>query len=239
MVEIDMQRNLEFSRRVGSDHSERRPQAADAPQCFEEVGNVGVARRDAQCGNTARAHQLRRNQEQSLPEPLHGGLLQMRWGTEPLEPVQQVVGPTRSERTFPDDSTRYERVGCKAPEGGWHMVLRKDKVEIGNSGIFYTLIADFQIGNTGCRRRVARVGTMWFRWNRLARGVESWSCGPSCVALFGKLRHHAAGKAARGAFPWRRGRSDCHTSGPGMMQQPDNPALTPNLQSLTRGSTEK
>jgi hypothetical protein len=47
MIEMDLEQNPELSQPLAALlHMERRPQPADAPQCFEEVGNVGVARRD-------------------------------------------------------------------------------------------------------------------------------------------------------------------------------------------------
>ncbi len=93
MVETDFQPSIEISQRMGSSpNSESGVQSADAPECFEEVGHIGVARCDAQRGRATGPHQLRWDQEQPLAQALQGSPLQMRWGTEPLEPIQEVVG---------------------------------------------------------------------------------------------------------------------------------------------------
>src|SRR5713226_10728273 len=93
MVENDLRRILGFLlRMIGSSGSERRPQTADASQCSKEIGNVRIARREAQRRYSAGPYQLGWDQEQSLPEALQGGPLEMHRCTEPLEPVQQVVG---------------------------------------------------------------------------------------------------------------------------------------------------
>jgi len=73
MVENDLRRIVGFLlRMIGSSGSERRAQTADAPQCSAEIGNVRVARRQAQHGYSAGPNQLGRDQEQSLPEALQG-----------------------------------------------------------------------------------------------------------------------------------------------------------------------
>lgn len=72
--------------------SKWRSQPADAPERFQKVGNVRIAWRKAQRGHAARPHQLGWDEKQPLPQALQRGSLQMSWHTEPLEPVQQIVG---------------------------------------------------------------------------------------------------------------------------------------------------
>src|SRR5215471_14873012 len=79
-------------RALDSQSSERGFQTVYAPQSFEEVGFVSVARRDAQRGHASWPHQLRRNHEQALAQALQGSTFETPWSTEPFEPVQQVVG---------------------------------------------------------------------------------------------------------------------------------------------------
>lgn len=80
-----------FGQMSGSRGSKRRAQSWDAPQCFYELGRVGVAGRESQRWHTAGTHRLGRNQKQALPQALQRRALQVRRSTQPLEPVQQVV----------------------------------------------------------------------------------------------------------------------------------------------------
>src|SRR5437879_9029125 len=84
---------------------ERWTQSPDAPQRLREVGSPDVARREPKSRNAVGPYQLGRDQKQALAEALQGGPLQMRWNTETLEPIQQVVGQ--------QDNLEERLVGCE------------------------------------------------------------------------------------------------------------------------------
>src|SRR5581483_2251837 len=72
--------------------SERWLQLANAPKSLHEVRSPDIARCQPKSRDAVGPYQLRRDQEQALPQALQGGPPQMGWNTEPFEPVQQVVG---------------------------------------------------------------------------------------------------------------------------------------------------
>src|SRR5437016_4309469 len=90
------------------------PESSNAPQRLQEVRSPRITRRKTQGWNPTRSHQLGRHHEQALAKTLQRGPLQMGWDTEPLEPIQQVVG---QQHNLEERLVRLEVVGRNLSQG--------------------------------------------------------------------------------------------------------------------------